>query len=390
MKAWQSLSLAGRPLLAFAAGATTLLAFAPWSLYPMVFIGAGLLLALWRSASAGQAFREGYAFGLGLLGFGVFWMHISIDQFGNVGTPLAILITLLFVAAMALYYGLAGWLSLRLAGGRVRHWQALLIFSSLLVLGEWGRGWILTGFPWLSLGYSQIDAPLGAWAPLLGVYGVSWMAYLTAALLLLLLTGHGWQQRSISLAGLALIWGGAGVSGGLSWTAPAGAPLQITIIQGNVAQALKWRRETRQPTLERYLGLTRRQWESDLIIWPETAVPALADEVETSLLAPLDREAQEQGSSLLLGVPVLERDTGRYYNAMLSLGGERGRYYKRHLVPFGEFMPMKILLQPLVEWLQIPMSDFSSGQAKRLWRGGDRGVAGGRLSGQRQQRCLVW
>ncbi len=365
MKARQLLFRAGRPLLAFVAGAMTLLAFAPWSLYPVAVAGAGLLLALWRTASAAQAFLEGYAFGLGLLGFGVFWMHISIDQFGNVGTPLAILITLFFVAVMALYYGLAGWLSLRLAAGRGRSWQALLLFSSLLVLGEWGRGWILTGFPWLTLGYSQIDGLLAAWAPLLGVYGVSWMVYLTAALLLSLVTnGSGWQ-KSLSLGGLALVWGGAAMLTGIGWTGPAGAPLQVTIIQGNIPQALKWRRESRQMTLERYLGFTRRHWESDLIIWPETAVPALADQVEASLLAPLDREAREHATSLLLGIPVLEQESGRYYNSMLSLGGQRGRYDKRHLVPFGEFMPVKILLQPLVEWLNIPMSDFSSGQVEQ-------------------------
>ena len=357
----QALRRLGRPLLAFAGGALALLAFAPWSLYPLAFAGTALLLALWRTATPRQAFFEGYAFGLGLLGFGVFWVHISIDQFGNVGTLLAILITLLFIASMALYYGLAGWLALRLAGDRACSGPALLLFCSLLLSAEWLRGWLFGGFPWLALGYSQIDGPLGAWAPVLGVYGVSWLVYLSAALVIsLVLTG---RWRLVALGGLVLIWGGALLLEGHPWTQPAGRSLQVAIVQGNVPQALKWRREMRQPTLQRYLGLTRGQWDKDLVVWPETAVPALADQVEASLLAPLEREVQAHGRSLLLGVPV--REQGRYYNSMLSLGASRGRYDKRHLVPFGEFMPLKGLLQPLVDWLNIPMSDFSAGRAAK-------------------------
>jgi apolipoprotein N-acyltransferase len=99
------------------------------------------------------------------------------------------------------------------------------------------------------------------------------------------------------------------------------------------------------------------------VIWPETAVPSLAHRVEEEFLTPLAAEAEARGSEILLGIPVYDEASGRYYNAMQTIGPVRASYYKRHLVPFGEFMPLKPLLEPLIEWLAIPMSDFSPGDA---------------------------
>ena len=353
-----------RIVLAFCAGVFTLGAFAPFSFWPLAVIGPGLLMLLWLSASSSRAFVEGWAFGLGLLGFGVFWMHISIDQFGNVGTVLAMLITLAFIAAMALYYGAAGWLAVRLAGGEARIWFRLLLICAIWPLSEWLRGWVLTGFPWLALGYSQLDSPLSGWALLLGVYGVSWAVVLTAAGLVLLLLGPR-RHRILALVGLATLWGVAALLVERQWTQPLAAPIRVSIIQGNVAQEEKWKRENLLPTLQLYFALTQQHWDSDLIIWPETAVPALAHRVEESFLQPLAREARERGTALLIGIPFWQQQGDRYYNTMLSLGAEREVYRKRHLVPFGEFMPFKFLLEPLIDWLQIPMSDFTAGDAER-------------------------
>lgn len=347
---------------AFAAGALSVLAFAPFSLYPMALAGPLLLLWLWRDATPRFGFQSGWAYGLGLLGFGVFWLHISIDQFGNMGTVAAIAITLLFVLVIALYYGLVGWLTVRL-------WRSgagwlFGVIPSLWVLGEWLRGWILTGFPWLLLGYSQIDSPLGGYAPLFGVYGVSWLLLLSVVLLFRLLspavTGRLWLA-----GGLVLLWGGGMLLNLVEWTEPAGPPLKVSMIQGNIAQEAKWQRDSLRPTLELYTDLTRENWQSDLVIWPETAVPAFAHQVEEALLKPLTQEAMANQSALLVGIPIWDGDSGAYYNSMISLGEERGSYAKRHLVPFGEFMPLKAWLRPLIDWLQIPMSDFTAGDSAR-------------------------
>jgi apolipoprotein N-acyltransferase len=358
------LSPALRAVGAFGAGAATVGAFAPYSLFPLALLGPALLFWLWRGGTPQDAFREGWLFGLGLLGFGVSWMHISIAQFGGSGLVLAIAVTLLFVLVVALYYGLAGWLAARMSDGTGLP-SLLLIYPALWVLLEWLRGWFLTGFPWLALGYSQIDAPLAGWAPLFGSYGVS-LAVAFSATALVAAIGAGWTRRLWLGALLILLWGGGWLLSGHAWTRPAGEPLKVSLIQGNIAQKEKWQRDKLGESLSRYVNLTRQQWESDLIVWPETAVPAFYHRMDESMLTPLEQEARGQGAELLIGIPVWKREGNRFFNAMASLGGsEREFYFKRHLVPFGEFTPLKSLLQPVVDLLRIPMSDFTAGSEAR-------------------------
>lgn len=353
-------SMLPRSLLAFAAGSLTVLAFAPFTLHFLAVAGTFVLFLLWLDASPAQAFREGWLYGAGLMGFGVFWMHISIDQFGNVGTLLAVVITLLFAALMALYYGAVGWLAVKIPQAQAGPALKLVSVCLLWTLFEWLRGWLLSGFPWLALGYSQIDSILAGWAPLLGVYGVTLAVALTAASLLGLLLATGYS-RLLFVALLTMSWGGGFLLTGQAWTRAAGKPISVSIVQGNVAQQEKWRQENLQPTLDLYTALTRKSWHSDLIIWPETAVPSFAAQVEESFLRPMEMEAKANRSTLLVGIADW-KPGNKYYNAMLALGNERAAYHKRHLVPFGEFLPLKPLLQPLINWLQIPMSDFSPGR----------------------------
>jgi apolipoprotein N-acyltransferase len=219
---------------------------------------------------------------------------------------------------------------------------------------------VRTGFPWLALGYSQIDAPLGGLAPWLGVYGVSLGVALSAGLLVWMVT-PACGRRFAATAGLALLWVAGALAGLVDWTRPAGPPFRASLLQGNVEQRLKWRADELRPTLELYVTLTDEARASRLIVWPETAVPALAHLVDDILLKPLEEDARAGGRDLLIGIPIQE-DEDRYYNAMLALGASgRDAYYKRHLVPFGEFLPFKPVLGPVLDFLQIPMSDFSAG-----------------------------
>ncbi len=321
------------------------------------------MLLLWLGSDAAEAFREGWAFGLGMFGIGVFWMHISIDQFGNVGTSLAVFITLMFIAAMALYYGLVGWLAKRLAGSAGLVVQ-LVSYVLLWTLLEWARGWVLTGFPWLALGYSQIGTPLQGYAPLLGVYGVSMLLLVSSASLVSVITSR-FRTLLPALLVLTLVWGGGWWLHQIQWTTPSGDALKVSIIQANVQQSLKWKPSSRKPTIDLYLALTQKELDSDLVVWPETAVPAFYHELQEELFPQLEQTLQKSSTELLLGIPAREDSGRRYFNAMVTLGGLRNSYYKRHLVPFGEFMPMRLLLQPLIRFLDIPMSNFAPGQAER-------------------------
>ncbi len=346
--------------LPLAAGALFPLPFAPYGqawLAPLLLAG---LFYLWqRAETPGLAFCHGYLFGLGQFGLGVWWVFISMHQYSGAGSMEAALLTILFVAFLALYPALAGWLAAWWLGRQSFNWQTALGLPSIWIAVEWLKGWLFSGFPWLEVGYSQIDTPLAGFAPLIGGYGVGWLTALTAAVLLLV-----WQRRIAAgrwVAVVGLVWlAGAGFKS-FSWTKPASGPLRVTLLQGNIPQNLKWQPNTQDWILAVYLDMTRRHFDADLIVWPETAVPAFYHQVRDGLIEPLDREAKAHGTDVLVGVPVLESNTGRYYNALISLGRSEGKYYKRHLVPFGEFLPLRPVLGFILEVLQIPLSDFSPG-----------------------------
>jgi apolipoprotein N-acyltransferase len=346
-----------------AAGSLAVLAFAPFGWFPLAVLSLALAYGLLAGQSPRRAFWIGWAYGVGLMGFGVLWIRISLNEFGNMAAWLAHLLTFLFVLGMGLYYGLAGWLIGRLSG-RSALAGALFVFPGIWVLTEWLRGWLFTGFPWLAVGYSQIDSPLAGVAPVVGVHGLSLAVALSGGLLWLAVMRSG-GARAGALAGLALLWlGGLGL-GRIEWTQPAGEPLRATVVQANVQQSLKWDPESRIPTLRAYVELTRASFGSDLIVWPETAVPDFLHQVRNAFITPLTEEAREAGAELVIGIPVLNLETGDYYNGLIAIGSGEDLYFKRHLVPFGEFMPFKAWLAPLAEAFEVPMSDFSAGTAER-------------------------
>ena len=347
-------SASGQLLLAFAAGASTVLAFAPFGFAPLAVVALALLFHLWRyPARDGLGGWLGYAFGLGLMGFGVFWIRISIAQFGGANIMLAVSATILFVLFMALYFALAGWLAGRLRGDSDTVWL-WLVLPAVWVLVEWLRGWLLTGFPWLALGYSQIDMPLVGYAPLAGVYLVSLVVALSAALLNL------WPRVPAMLALIGL-WVGGAVLQQINWVEADGEPLRVSLLQGAIPQEQKWLRSMQGPSLKLYLDMTAAVPDSRLVIWPETAVPGFVSEFEMQLLQPLHERLSAEGRDVLLGIVDGDPD-GAYYNTMLSLGSSgRGHYHKRHLVPFGEYLPFDAFTRPVLDFLRIPMSDFTSG-----------------------------
>ena len=351
-------------LFSFISGAVTVLAFAPFELFFIPFLTLGFLFYQWLDADRKQAASSGYFFGLGLMGFGVFWLHVSISKFGGVTLPLAIILALIFAATMALYYALTGWLSVWMAqrlqaGPAVR---LLFIFPAILVLVEIIRAYFLGGFPWLSMGYSQLDSSLVALAPLMGVFAVSWITAFLAALAVLLLKGSQ-QQRLLSIAGAILIVAGTFWLNMQQWSSPTGKQLSVRLVQANIPQELKWQPANLGPSIDLYSRLTFQQ-HADLVVWPETAIPAFAHTVETTVLQPLREQMLQQGSELVVGIPIRAEDHG-YFNSMLSLGEGRDQYDKRHLVPFGEFAPLDFLLRPLVDYFKIPMSDFREGEAEK-------------------------
>ena len=260
------------PLAAFLLGAATVLGFAPFGLAPLPFISAAGLLWLWQGADTPRrAAASGFAFGLGLFLAGVSWIYVSLHQFGAMPAPLAAIATLLFCAFLALFPALVGYLQAQF--DRSVAIKQLLLIPALWALSEWVRDWIFTGFPWLSLGYSQAAAPLGGFARLTGVFGLSWLVWLCAGLLLALMRAG---ERAAAFAALALLVGmGYGLKQ-VEWTQAQGAPVTVSLLQGNIPQELKWDEARFAATVRLYQRMTGEST-ARLTILPETAIARFLD-----------------------------------------------------------------------------------------------------------------
>jgi apolipoprotein N-acyltransferase len=351
--------------LAVIAGASLPLAFAPYSVFPIAVLSPALLFLLWQKISTKRAFWRGWLYGVSLFSVGTSWVYISFYQFGGVSLVVAIILTALFVLVLATYLALLGATLTRFfpqnSSGRL-----LIVLPAAWTLMEWLRGWLFTGFPWLSLGYSQIDSPLNGFAPLLGVYGVSWIVALTASLLILAFQSH-WKKQLLALAVLVTIWGSGWLLSGILWVQVIDKPLKISLIQGNVPQEFKWLEGNQVPSMRRYLKLSQENRDADIIIWPETAIPLFYNDLKIYMpyfLETLAAEHHNYDTDFLIGIPMLKAD-GRYFNSVVSIGKEPGVYYKQHLVPFGEYIPLQIILGNLLKLLNVPMSEFSAGNGEQ-------------------------
>lgn len=343
-------------LIALLGGAVMPLAFAPFGWSPVAWLSLTGLFGAWSFVTPKHAFRSGYLFGLGMFGAGVSWVFVSMHDFGGVAVPVAVFLTALFVAFLALFPALAGFTYARWLRSDASPLSLLAGLPALWTLIEWCRGWIFTGFPWLEIGYSQVDTPLAGYAAVLGTYSVTWIAALVVAY------GVAALLRQVSWRHCIVVWGvvfslGIGLKS-IAWATPTGKPIEVALLQGNVSQDIKWRPEQRQPTVDLYVSMTRENWDADLVIWPETALPAFAHQAR-ELLVQMGAEARSTNTDVLIGVPVMDPESRRYYNSMVAIGSHNQAYSKQHLVPFGEYVPWDSFLGRVMEIMQVPLPDFS-------------------------------
>lgn len=344
-------------LLAVALGAAAVLGFAPFYLFPLPILALIGLFMLWHKASSPQAaFKLGFAFGLGLYIVGIYWIYISLHDFGGMPWWFAGFCTFCLCAFMALFPALVGYFSKR---------AGILWLSAPVLWGvsDWVRSWIFTGFPWLTLGYSQVPhSPLAGFAPVVGIYGVSVLAALIAALIAAWVTkpNVAYKRNSIAVITVLLVIGY--VLKVVEWTSPSGKPLQAILLQGNIPQDIKWSPDNAQRTIDTYMQMVQ-QSRAPLIVLPETALPVIASQLDTSVKEALAAKARQNQGGIIVGMVEYTDDSNEYFNSALCFGCPLvTTYRKNHLVPFGEFIPLKQILGWIYrDWLNMPLSDLSRG-----------------------------
>jgi apolipoprotein N-acyltransferase len=359
------------PFAALLLGIATVFGFAPFGVSALPVLTLAGLFALWRHAETPRtAAALGFAFGVGLFGAGVSWVYVGISTFGQMPAVLAALGTAGFCAYLALFPGLAGWVSALLAPPRSG--LRLALAAAAWVLTEWLRGWVLSGFGWLSIGYAQLGAPLAGYAPVGGVLLVSFgMAAAAALLVHAALASEARRPSGVAIAaGTIVAIGAIGLElATIEWSRPAGDPVAVSLVQGNIEQELKFDPAYREKTLAIYADLAARAT-GRLIVLPESALPMFADEVSPEYVATLRDAALKNNGDLLFGLFFFEPrpspdEDDRYFNSVVSVGTATAqRYRKHHLVPFGEMIPAKTVFGWLINnVLHIPLADQTPGPA---------------------------
>lgn len=357
-------------LIAALAGALTVFGFAPFGVALLPVATLTLLFVLWRdAASAKRAAALGFAFGLGLFGAGVSWIYVALQTFGGMPAPLAALGIAGFCAYLALWPALAGWAVARLApaGSAAR----LAAAAGAWTLAEWLRGFVLTGFQWLSVGHAELPgSSLAGFAPVGGIFLVSLALAAVAALLAYAIdeiARYRSMRAALASLGIVALFGAGALLDRVEWTTPNAAPVAVTLVQGNIPQEQKFDPELRERAFRIYTELVAAS-KGRLVVLPESAFPVFAHQVPPATFDAIANTMRARGGDALVGLfialpPAEGESAPRLHNSVVSLGASKTQVYrKRHLVPFGETIPAKALVGPLIESvLAIPLSDQAAG-----------------------------
>lgn len=369
IQSWFELSRIGY-FIVFIAGALLPLAFSPVDFYLIAVLSPAVLFYAFLFVTPRRAAWLGWWFGMGLFSVGGSWVFVAIYVFGLSSIFASVIITFLCVSFISLFIALQGYVSvlfIQKFNIKNKIITLLIVFPLLWGLLEWFRGWFLTGFPWLSLGYSQTNSFLSGYASVLGVYGVSWLTALSSSLLLLVLLYKCNKARFNVLLSVVVIWLGGYFLLQINWTETTGKPIKVSLVQGNVEQKNKWDPQHFEKRKQRYLSLTQKNWDSDLVLWPENSLTVFHHQLTESFLTPLAVEAKKQNTDIILGLPVLDRKRDEYFSSLmvinkLSLPNNEQFYHKNHLVPFGEYVPLASVLRGLISFFDLPMSGFTPGK----------------------------
>ncbi|MDH5424463.1 MAG: apolipoprotein N-acyltransferase [Gammaproteobacteria bacterium] len=330
-------------------------AFAPYNLPYLAFPLLSVFLLSTLNQTCGRSFWRGWLFGFGQFVMAFSWIFHSVHTFGHAPAALAIAMIIALAAYCALFPGLAAYLTQRFFN-KNKAMYLLAGFPLMWALTEWLRGYLFTGFPWLSVGVSQIDTSLAYYAPLLGALGIAVIMFLLAGLILLSVLEPLKAKYLLSVAVVLLLLGQ--LLSLVNWSRPVSDDLKVSLLQLSITQDKKWLTEFKQPSMDWYFQQTRLLADSDIVVWPETAIPSFIERVQP-YWQQLTQLAKDSDTTVLAGVFMRNAKTGRYYNSIVSSDGDF--YQKKHLVPLGEYMPFRAVFAALREYVKFPMSNIANG-----------------------------
>jgi apolipoprotein N-acyltransferase len=339
------------------AGALFPFSLAPYSIWPVAIFSMACLFYALANQPSRRAFWISTLFGMGMFGVGTSWVFVSMYSFGGVSVLFAIIGTVLFCVLNAVVFAIPFSLS---AFFPKKPYALLLGLPALWVISEWIRSWLLTGFPWLFAGYSHTDTWLNGWAPIGGIYLISYLCGILAVLAAQAGSPPTKRSHIFSIIIVATIFFGGHILQKIDWTESTEKSLSVALVQPNIDQSDKWSFSMRNQILEQLVTQTQPYWGTDIILWPEGAIPAIYTQV-APFLGELHEQGLEHQSALIVGLPANINLQGPYYNAMLALGIGQGRYDKTRLVPFGEYVPFESFIRGLNSFFDLPMSSFSLG-----------------------------
>ena len=347
-------------LISLLAGGVFSFALAPYHYWWLAILSPALLYATLRNRCPKHAALIGWAYGFGLWFVGAFWLYTSIHVYGDTNSALSVLLIALMAITMGLFTAVQTWVYRRFFP------ETPLTFAPLWVFFEWAKTWVFTGFPWLFAGYAFTERFLDNYAPLFGIFGVSFVVIILACALVEVI-----QKRVFWIIPSAILLIGAFAASFIQFVTPKNEmALSVSLVQGNIPQDRKWLAEYQVKTLEIYTDLTSKEWGRDLIVWPESSIPMPQTEIQPFLNSMAYQE-KNMNSAWVTGIIYRDPKTSQqenrlmYYNSIMASGHEaEGLYKKQRLVPFGEYIPLSGLLAWVLPAMQNDpsMAGFSRGE----------------------------
>jgi len=353
-------------------GAAITLSFAPFNIWPISLVSLIIFALALKNQSLPTCLKRSFIFGLGLYLAGIHWVYVSIHNFGGGSVFLAALIVLIFALFLAFifalpFYILGKWF-------RDHPLNLIIVLPACWLFGEWLRSWLLTGFPWLYLGYGHLNTWLSGWAAIGGVLSISFILVVTAGVISEIIL---WIKKESSLSKTNLIAEALSVSvfwiagfflQNIVWAKPETTPITVGMVQPNLSQDIKlnWSEESVYQSLDQLKEQSKELWKNDWVVWPEAAIPtALTFHTALPFLEEVNGIASENQTALFTGVIYDDAEKNKYYNSIVGLGSGYGFYHKRRLVPFGEYVPLEDQLRGLIEFFDLPTSFINLGPGEQ-------------------------